>query len=50
MGTYLRVLNESYPMNTKLTGFIGFQESLHEGTVASGLEGLRTIAIMYFFA
>ena len=29
IGTHLRVLSESYPMNTKMTGFRGFQKSLH---------------------
>ena len=29
MGTYLRVLSESYLMNTKMTGFRGFKKSLH---------------------
>ena len=29
MGTYLRVLRESYPMNTTRQGLVGFQKSLH---------------------
>ena len=29
MGTHLRVLNESYPMNTNKTGFRQWWKSLH---------------------
>ena len=29
MGTHLRVLNESFPMNTKMTGFRWFSKTLH---------------------
>ena len=29
MGTHLRVLSESYPMNTNMTGFIWYIKSLH---------------------
>ena len=29
MGTHLRVLSESYLMNTYMTGLDGFQKSLH---------------------
>ena len=28
MGTHLKVLSESFPMNTKMTGFDDFQKSL----------------------
>ena len=28
MGTHLRVLSKSYPMNTNMTGLDGFQKSL----------------------
>ena len=46
MGTHLRVLSESYPLNTNMIGFRGFQNlcSLVLWTelkeVASALEGL----------
>ena len=29
MGTYLRVLSESFQMNTNMTGFKWFQKALH---------------------
>ena len=29
MGTHLRVLSESYPMSTNMTGFKGFHKTLH---------------------
>ena len=29
MGTHPRILSESYPMNTNMTGFRCFQKSLH---------------------
>ena len=44
MGTHLRVLSESYPMNTNMTGFRWFSENLCIlvlwTKVASALEGL----------
>ena len=46
MGTHLRVLSESYPMNTNMTGFRWFSKSLHPCSldeVASALEGLRWV-------
>ena len=38
MGTHLRVLSESFPMNTNMTGFRSF--SIFFAKVASALEGL----------
>ena len=35
MGTHLRVLNESYPMNANMTGFKWFSK------IATALEGLK---------
>ena len=29
MGTHMRVLSESYPANTNMTGLHGFQKTLH---------------------
>ena len=44
MGTHLRVLNESYPMNTNTTGFRGFSKIVCAlvlwTKVVSALEGL----------
>ena len=33
MGTHLRVLSESYPINTNMTGFRWFQKTLHSYSV-----------------
>ena len=47
MGTYLRVLSESYPMNTNMTGFYMFFKDLCIFVlwtkVASALEGIKVI-------
>ena len=45
MGTHLRVLSESFPMNTNMTGLDGFQKILHVFwmKVASAFEGLRIL-------
>ena len=43
MGTHLRVLSQSYPMNTNMTGLNGFEKTLLSSAldkVASVLEGL----------
>ena len=43
MGTHLRVLSESYPMNTNVTGLDVFQVKCHlvlQTKVASALEEL----------
>ena len=41
MGTHLRVLSESYQMNTNMTGFGWFSKNFESGKkVASALEGL----------
>ena len=51
MGTHLRVLSESYPMNTNIKGISWFSKifaSLYFGAkVASALEGLSGIAQDY---
>ena len=48
MGTYLRVLNESFPMNTNMTGFRWFSKNLCIFVlwtkVAIALEGLNNEA------
>ena len=45
MGTHLRVLRESYPMNTNMTGFRWFPKIfailVHLSKVALALEGLK---------
>ena len=43
MGTHLRVISESYLMNTNMTGLDGLQKELHPCAlnVASALGGLR---------
>ena len=47
MGTHLRVLSESYPMNTNMTGFRWFTKKLRScvlwSNVASALQGLSII-------
>ena len=43
MGTHLRVISESYPMDTNMTGLDGFQIKCYhvlQTKVASALEGL----------
>ena len=44
MGTHMRVLSESFSMNTEMTGFDGYQKSLHpcalDEKIALALEGL----------
>ena len=47
MGTHLRVLSKSYPMNTNKTGFKWFSKYLCvlvlETKVASAMEGLKSL-------
>ena len=48
MGTHLRVLSESYPMNTNIVGFRCFSKEkcvlvLWRMKAASALEGLRCL-------
>ena len=45
MGTHLRVLSESYPMDTNMTGFRWFPNILRscalDDSIVSALEGLK---------
>ena len=51
MGTLLRVLSESFPMNTIMTGFRCFPKNLCifelETIVATALEGLNFFFVKY---
>ena len=46
MGTHLRVLNESYPMSTKMTGFRWFSK-IFASLCFGRLEGLYSIEKSY---
>ena len=51
MGTHMRVLSESFPMNTNMTGFRWFSKKdcilVIWKKVASALEGLRQFGHLY---
>ena len=48
MGTHLRVLSESYPMSTNMTGFGWFSKSFVLWMkVVSALKGLNTPPFIY---
>ena len=51
MGTHLRVLSESFPMNTNMTGFRGFSKSLGPCTLGqvSGLSIGRVKSLLVGF-
>ena len=45
MGTHLRVISESYPMNTNVTGLTCFSKIFALAKVASALKGLINIMV-----
>ena len=47
MGTHLRVLSESYPKNTNITGNIGFQTSLHPCALGKGSLNIWRVNILW---
>ena len=47
MGTHLRILSESYPINTNMTGLDGFQKcSLDESRLGIGIVTVPLIELL----
>ena len=48
MGTHLRVLSESFPMNTNMTGLILFSKLLHFSSLNESSLGMKRVKIRPF--